>query len=466
MQAEDARPSALTIDAGLLKRYDRPGPRYTSYPTAVEFREGFSHAEYAPLLEGVAPADELSLYVHLPFCEHRCTFCGCHVVATRHRDVAAEYLDYLEREIDLVCQHLPGRPAVSQFHLGGGTPTYYSPGQLQRVHDYIAERFELLADAERAIEVDPRVTTHEHIDALAEMGFNRLSMGVQDFDADVQEAIGRGQDAQSTQQLFVYCRRRGFDSINLDLIYGLPHQTVASFMATIEAVLTLKPDRVALYSYAHVPWVRGNQKSMDTAALPSQDAKLELFGIARGAFIESGYEQIGMDHFALKDDEMSHARRGHTLHRNFMGYTVKRSATQLGFGISAIGEVGGAFAQNAKKLSTYYRVLDSGKLPVEKGYELSADDSARREVILSLMCNLYVDFALIESAFDLSFRDYFSLELEELRGGPTGDKLVVVNDESIAVTALGQLFLRNICMTFDRYLREKPPATPTYSRTV
>ncbi len=467
MCEENVQPHTLpVINADLVARYDRPGPRYTSYPTAVEFREGFTHADYVPLLRGCGSDNQLSLYIHLPFCEHRCTFCGCHVVATRHRDVAAEYLDYLEKEIDLVCEHMPQRPLVSQFHLGGGTPTYYSPAQLQRIHDYVGQRFEILPDAKKAIEIDPRVTTHEHVDTLARMGFNRLSMGVQDFDPIVQEAIGRGQDAESTQRLFVYCRRHGFDSINLDLIYGLPHQTVSSFAETVAAVPTLMPDRLALYSYAHVPWIRGNQKKMDTDALPSRETKLQLFELARAMFVENGYQQIGMDHFALQDDEMARARCQHELYRNFMGYTVKRSSTLMGFGISSIGEVGGAFIQNAKKLSTYYAMLDRGELPVEKGYELSEDDSVRRSVILSLMCNLYVDFAQVEAMFGIRFREYFSLELEELRDGPALDSLVVIDEKDIAVTAVGQLFLRNICMIFDRYLREKPPEKPMYSRTV
>ena len=460
------KPAAQAIDPGLVERYDRPGPRYTSYPTAVQFHEGFTHTDYAPLLHGLDAGDQLSLYVHLPFCEHRCTFCGCHVVATRHREVAAEYLDYLEKEIDLVCDSLPGPTSVSQLHLGGGTPTYYSPAQLQRLYDHIAHRFEILPDAEKAIEIDPRVTSHDHIDTLVRIGFNRLSMGVQDFDPVVQEAIGRDQNAESTQQLFVHCRRRGFDSINLDLIYGLPHQSAASFSETIASVLTLMPNRLALYSYAHVPWIRGNQKKMDADALPSREAKLELFELAREAFIENGYQQIGMDHFALQDDEMSRARRQHQLYRNFMGYTVKRSSALIGFGISSIGEVDGAFIQNAKKLSTYYSMLNSGQLPVEKGYELTADDRVRRSVILSLMCNLHVNFAEVESMFGVRFRDYFALELEELCRGPALDNLVVVDDEDIAVTATGQLFLRNICMTFDRYIRENPPQKPTYSRTV
>ena len=454
------------IDPGLVARYDRPGPRYTSYPTAVEFREGFTHTNYAPLLGGCSSDDQLSLYVHLPFCEHRCTFCGCHVVATRHHDVAARYLDYLEKEIDLVCEHMPQRPPVSQFHLGGGTPTYYSPTQLQRINDHIEQRFEILPDAEKAIEVDPRVTSHEHVDTLARMGFNRLSMGVQDFDPVVQEAIGRHQTEEETRQVYAYCRQKGVASINVDLIYGLPGQTLASFERTLDAVVEMRPDRLAVYSYAHVPWIRGNQKRIDEAMLPQRDDKFALLASAIRAFSEAGYDMLGMDHFALPDDELAQALEERRLHRNFMGYTVQRSPTMLGMGISAIGEASGAYIQNQKKLSTYYADIDAGRLPVERGYGTSEDDQLRKHVILELMCNLYLDRADVEAHFGIDFAETFAIELDELAAGPVKDGFVIITDEAIEVTAEGQLFVRNVCMPFDRYLREKSRSKPTFSRTV
>lgn len=454
------------IDSELLQRYDRPGPRYTSYPTAVEFSEDFGAGDYAAALDRLDPGSEISLYAHLPFCEHLCTFCGCHVVITRKRDVAAEYLDYLDREIDLVRRRLPPDLQVVQYHWGGGTPTYYTPDQLRQLHQSVSSRFDIQPNAEVAVEVDPRVTTREHVDALMEMGFNRLSMGVQDFTPDVQEAIGRDQTEAETRELFDYCRHKGFESINIDLIYGLPRQTEKSFVRNLETLLDLRPDRVAVYSYAHVPWIKGHQKRMDTDLLPTRDEKFALFAAAKRAFGDSGYRQIGMDHFALPDDELSVALGERRLHRNFMGYTVQRAPVTIGLGVSAIGEVGGAYVQNKKKLSTYYNSLEADELPVGKGYGLSQDDRLRRHVILELMCNLYLDIEETERLFDIDFADYFSVELSELADGPEKDGFLRLLPGSIEVTPKGQLFIRNVCMAFDRYLREKPRPGPTFSRTV
>ena len=457
---------SLQVDPQLLQRYDRPGPRYTSYPTAVEFHEGFGAADYADCL-GQLPLDQgLSLYLHLPFCEHRCSFCGCHVVITHKREVAGRYLEYLEREMDLVCGHLASRPPVIQYHWGGGTPTYYNPDQIRHLHALVRDRFDIEPGAEVAIEVDPRVTTHEHIDALLEVGFNRLSMGVQDFTPEVQVAIDRNQDEASTRELYTYCRQRGFPSINFDLIYGLPHQTPEGFARNLASVLELRPDRVALYSYAHVPWIRGHQKYIEVAALPPREMKFALFLQAMRAFVEAGYQQIGMDHFALPADELSQALSQRRLGRNFMGYTVHRSPNMMGLGISAIGQLSGAYVQNEKKLSTYYRAIDEGRLPVERGYALSHDDQVRQYVIAELMCNLYLDFAEVEARFGIQFGEYFARELGELATGPAADGFVHLEPGHIEVTSLGQLFVRNTCMLFDRHLREKPPAKPQFSRTV
>ncbi len=456
----------IQVNPELLQRYDRPGPRYTSYPTAVEFQEDFIARTYGARLQRLGPEQGISLYIHLPFCEHRCTFCGCHVVITRKREVAARYLDYLERELELVASHLPERPRISQYHWGGGTPTYFTPAQLRKLHEKVADRFEILPDAELAIEVDPRVTTREHIDVLKDLGFNRLSMGVQDFTPEVQTAIGRNQDENSTRELFEYCRQKGFESINIDLIYGLPLQSPDSFAGNLASVITLRPDRVALYSYAHVPWIKGHQKKMDVEMLPSREIKFELFIQALRAFELSGYEQIGMDHFALPADELSKARQQRRLHRNFMGYTIHRTPHMIGLGISSIGEVDGAYIQNCKKLSTYYQALDQGVLPVEKGRELSRDDHIRRRVITSLMCNFYLDIPQVENDFGICFEDYFAKELNDLQAGPVADELLSIHPDAFEVTPRGRLFIRNICMVFDRYLREKPRTQPTFSRTV
>lgn len=455
-----------TVDAALLQRYDRPGPRYTSYPTAVEFSEGFTDADYARYLGGLPDGDSLSLYIHLPFCEHRCTFCGCHVVITPHREVADKYLGFVERELELLSRQLPGRRELDQYHWGGGTPTYYTPQEMVRLQGAVGRHFDILPSAEVAVEVDPRVTTREHVDALVELGFNRISMGVQDFTPAVQEAIGRNQGQEETVELYNYCREKGFTSINIDLIYGLPGQTEATFQSNLDAVIGLRPDRVAVYSYAHVPWVRGHQKRIDTELLPSRDAKFALFALAIDAFRGGGYDQIGMDHFALPGDDLATALKARRLHRNFMGYTVQRSPHMVGVGISAIGDVAGAYVQNAKKLSTYYEQLENGRLPVERGYALTDDDLVRRHVITELMCNLYLDLRATESRFGVDFAAYFATELGELASGPVADGFVRVGADAIEVTPLGQLFIRNVCMLFDRHLREKPPERPTFSRTV
>ncbi|NKB67546.1 MAG: oxygen-independent coproporphyrinogen III oxidase [Candidatus Latescibacteria bacterium] len=456
----------VQVDADLLRRYDRPGPRYTSYPTAVEFHDGFTPQAYAGRLRQIQADETISLYIHLPFCQHRCTFCGCHVVATTKKEIADRYLDYLEEEMKLVRSQLTQRPRVVQYHWGGGTPTYFSPEQLQRLHRSVNAHFDLQAEAEQAVEVDPRVTTPEHIEVLADLGFNRLSLGVQDLSPQVQEAIGRNQDETQTRRLFELCRERDFASINIDLIYGLPRQTSDGFGRTLETVLDLRPDRVALYSYAHVPWVKGHQKKIDTDLLPAPQDKFALFAQGLGAFLEGGYQQIGMDHFALPQDELGRARRQRRLHRNFMGYTVQRAPHMIGLGISSIGDTGGAYVQNCKKLSTYYAALDQGELPVEKGYVLSPDDALRRWVITELMCNAHLDWKNVEDRFGVSYSDYFARELEELATGPAVDDFVRIDPGTLEVTPLGQLFIRNICMIFDSYLQQKKSAAPIFSRTV
>jgi oxygen-independent coproporphyrinogen-3 oxidase len=462
----------LTIDVTLelLKRYDRPGPRYTSYPTAVEFHDGFTAADYA---ERLARADErvaepLSFYAHLPFCEERCAFCGCHVVITRKREVAAKYLDFLHREIDLLAAALPRRRTISQYHWGGGTPTYLSPAQMTALHRKVTEQFLIAPDAEVAVEVDPRVTTREQVDLFRELGFNRLSMGVQDFTPEVQDAVNRGQTEAQTRELYDYCRRAGFGSINLDLIYGLPLQTPESFARNMDTVLDLRPDRLAVYSYAFIPWIKAHQKGIDRSQLPAPEVKLRLFCIAREMLLQAGYEQIGMDHFALPGDELVQALVQRRLHRNFMGYTVKKGGDMVGVGISAIADVGGCFAQNAKKLSSYYEMLDAGCLPVERGYALDADDQIRREVITRLMCNFFVDRRELERRFGIRFEEYFATELAELTAasGPVEHEFLEVAPDHLEVLERGKLFVRNIAMVFDRYLRSKDPGKPVFSRTV
>jgi oxygen-independent coproporphyrinogen III oxidase len=457
----------ITVD--LLQKYDRPGPRYTSYPTAVEFTESFGAGDYAArLVEANAVAAPLSLYAHLPFCEHRCTFCGCHVVITRDDEVVRRYLGYLHREIDMLAAHLPERRRVSQYHWGGGTPTHLTPVEMEALHRKMTEHFVIEPDAEVAIEVDPRVTSVEQIDLLRTLGFNRLSMGVQDFDPEVQAAVDRNQTEAQTRDMYDLGRRKGFASINIDLIYGLPMQTPPKFGRTVDAVIGMRPDRVALYSYAHVPWIRAQQKWIDPKDLPSPEDKLALFVDARDRFLAAGYVEIGMDHFAVPGDELAEARQRRKLHRNFMGYTVKMGSDMVAVGISGIGDVRGAFAQNEKKLSRYYEELDGGRFPVERGYALDRDDLIRRETITRLMCNLWLDVPAIERQFGIVFADYFAAEIAELSRpeGLVDAGFVVIAPDHIEVAGLGRFFVRNVAMVFDRYLKSKAGDKPVFSRTV
>ena len=454
----------------LPKKYNRPGPRYTSYPTAVEFHESYDHDAYVESLAYVnRKADEpLSLYIHLPFCEERCSFCGCNVVITKKREVSRKYLDYLHREIDMLAGRLPDRRRVSQYHWGGGTPTYQNTDEMLALHRKVTEHFAIDRDAEIAVEVDPRVTSKEQVDLLKELGFNRISMGVQDFTPRVQEAINRRQTEEETRELYDYCRTVGIESINLDLIYGLPMQTPEAFNRNMDIMLELRPDRVAVYSYAYVPWIKANQKMIDAGDLPSPEVKLELFCIARERFLEAGYAQIGMDHFALPGDELARAAGKKRLHRNFMGYTVKIGSDMIGVGTSAIGDVGGAFAQNVKKLSSYYEALDAGRFPIDRGYVLNDDDHIRREVITRLMSNLYLLVPEIEERFGIDFKKYFKTELTELAGidGPVDHGFLTITDDQLAIHGDGSLFIRNICMVFDAYMKDKRDDRPMFSQTV
>jgi len=455
--------------AALLARHDRPGPRYTSYPTAVEFHEGVRADAYAERLAAAnaVPDGLLSAYLHLPFCEHRCLFCGCHVIISPHKEKTAHYLDLLEREIDLVAERLPDRRRVSQVHLGGGTPTYQSPAELDRLMGFFLERFRRTADAELAVEVDPRVTSVEHLDALARHGFNRVSFGVQDFTPDVQEAVERVQTVEETQELVEHARGLGFRGINVDLIYGLPKQTEAGFRRSVDTVIELGADRAAVYAFAFVPWIRGHMTRLAEEDFPDRDERFRLFALARERFLAAGYEPIGMDHFARPDDELAVARREGRLRRNFQGYAVVPGDDVVGFGISAIGDVRGAYVQNEKKLSRYEEDVRAGRLPVERGVLRSADDELRRDVIHELMCNLVIDVPSVEVRHGVRFAEAFAEDLRRLRPFEA-EGMVEVRPATIRATPLGALFLRNLAMCFDRYWREKHEGgdTPIFSRTV
>lgn len=454
--------------AELIERYDRPGPRYTSYPTAVEFHTGFDAAEHSTGLAAAAANTDapLSLYVHVPFCESRCAYCGCAVIATRKREVAAIYLEYLERELTMLAAALGGRRRVVQYHWGGGTPTYLSPRQIARLDAVVQRHFDVATDAERAIEIDPRVTTREQITLLRRVGFNRLSFGVQDFTETVQEAIQRHQSEAETRDLYWAAREAGFESLNVDLVYGLPRQTVSSFTQTLERVIDMLPDRIAVYSYAHVPWLRPNQKAIDPLDLPNAFAKRQLLATAIDKLTLAGYDAIGMDHFALPGDELAVAARERRLHRNFMGYTTRSAPDCVAVGVSAISDVAGAFSQNHKSLARYYEAIDAGRFPVERGYALTPDDQIRRFTIAELMCNFRLDRADVRDRFGVDLAEYFAEELDALRAadGPVADGLLEIAPGGLTVTARGRWFVRNICMAFDRYLASHQ-GRPVFSRT-
>lgn len=456
----------IRVTRALLEKYDQPGPRYTSYPTAPMWQPTFGDAEYrAALARAAARVEEpLSVYFHLPFCWHRCLFCGCNVVISKRPEVADTYLDYLYREVAMGADALGARKRVKQMHWGGGTPTYLDCGQIEALFQNVAARFDFASDAEIALEVDPRVTTRDQLRVLRQLGFNRISMGVQDLDPAVQAAIDRNQSEAQTRELFAWCREEGFDGINIDLIYGLPAQTEATWTRTIEAVIAIRPDRLAVYSYAHLPNMIKHQKKIDDIARPTGAEKFELFAIARRLFLDAGYRAIGMDHFALPDDELARAMDARRLHRNFMGYTVVPAEDMIGFGVSAIGEIGGAYAQNEKRPVLYYGELDAGRFPTHTGIALTHDDEVRRWVIRQLMCNFYLDFAELSRRYGVDYATYFAQEDLDLSPMYQEGFLVRAEDH-LAVLPLGQVFVRNICMLFDAYHR-RPDTFKQFSRTV
>jgi oxygen-independent coproporphyrinogen-3 oxidase len=388
-------------------------------------------------------------------------------IITRKREIAVRYLEYLEREIEMLASHLQDRRTVLQHHWGGGTPTYLRTAEIERLYTAVERHFRIDTDAEIAIEIDPRVTTRDQLQVLRSLGFNRLSMGVQDFTPEVQDAIGRHQSEALTRDLYEYARAIGFAAINIDLIYGLPRQNLTTFGQTLAAVTSMRPDRIAVYSYAHVPWLRRHQIGINESELPQRDLKLQLIGQAIDVFVDAGYMSIGMDHFALASDELAVAARERRLHRNFMGYTTRPAADMVGVGLSAIGDLCGGFAQNVKKLPPYYAAIDAGRFPIERGYVLTEDDRIRRYVITELMCNFFVDRRITEARFGIDFTTYFALELDALSasGGPIADGFLRIGPQGLEITPDGRLFVRTICMQFDRYL-PRHSGQSVFSRTI
>ena len=443
------------ISETLLKRFDVPGPRYTSYPTADRFVEAFTEADYIQALEQRrvgSMALPLSIYVHIPFCESVCYYCACNKVITKHHGKAAEYLRYLAREVELQVEHFGRGHNVSQLHLGGGTPTFLSDDELDDLMAMIRRSFTLVAGGEYSIEVDPRTVTVDRLKKLHQLGFNRLSFGVQDFDPAVQKAVHRMQPAGQVFDLVQAARDIGFDSLNVDLIYGLPLQTPESFARTLAQVNSLRPDRIALYAYAHLPARFKPQRRIVAAELPSPGDKLSMLSASLDAFSESGYVYVGMDHFALPDDALAVAKRQGRLHRNFQGYSTQPDCDLIALGVSAIGRIGAVYSQNAKTLEEYYDALDQGRLPIVRGLAVTRDDLLRRSVIMALMCQGRVQFESIELGHLIDFKAYFARELEALKDLQSHG-LVTVDDSAIEVTPTGWYLVRAIAMTFDRNIQ-------------
>ncbi|MBZ5662921.1 MAG: oxygen-independent coproporphyrinogen III oxidase [Acidobacteriia bacterium] len=454
------------ISEQFLERYNRPGPRYTSYPTAPVWQDNFGPED---LEQYFATADAartpVSLYMHLPFCESLCLFCACNVVITKDHSVAPPYIQTLEREIEHVSRFVSRERPVVQFHWGGGTPTYLTAGQMEQLFGFTAERFKFAPDAEIGIEIDPRVTTQAHLESLRKMGFNRLSMGIQDFHPEVQQAIHRVQPLEMTRGIIEAARQLGFDSINVDLIYGLPLQTAERFAHTVQQVVALAPDRVAMFSYAHVPWLRKQQGALATR-LPEGMEKFHIFRAGLEHFLGAGYQYIGMDHFARPDDELAVAQRRRTLHRNFQGYTTKAGADLYGMGVSAISSVGACYAQNDRDVARYRELVEGRGLATVRGYRCTSEDLLRRAVINRILCHGLLRKSEIAREFGIDFDKTFAPELARLVPF-VNDGLLDMEGDIIQTSLLGRIFIRNIAMVFDPYLeQQKLDSRPLFSKTL
>lgn len=455
------------INIDLIKKYDRPGPRYTSYPTAPHFTEEFTSEKYLDEIirtNNQVSAPDLSLYYHLPFCDTLCYFCGCNMIITRNRDRIKEYIKYLKNEIDLLRTYITSGRKVVQLHWGGGTPTHLDPDEITDLISFINNSFEIKAEAEQGCEIDPRGLTREHLAALRNGGFNRISMGVQDFDSEVQKAVNRIQPEDMTRQVVSWVRELGFQSINLDLMYGLPFQTLESFEKTVDATIDISPDRIAVFNYAHVPWMKKHMNLINPADLPSAEDKLQILKMTIEKLTGAGYDFIGMDHFAKPTDELSIAQREKKLYRNFQGYSTHAGTDLYGTGITSISQVGKSYVQNKKREKEYFDSLNDQTLPIERGVYLTDDDVLRRHVITKVMCDFELDFARIENQFSIEFENYFGYALNGMKEF-IDDGLVSLSNRKLEVTQMGRLLIRNIAMNFDGYIERKED-TARYSRTV
>ena len=459
---------SLSFNRALVEKYDRPGPRYTSYPTAPQFHQAFAMDDYhraAQASNQAAAPKALSLYIHIPFCKSLCYYCACNKIITQKTHRAVEYLNYLKREIAMQAALFDRTRTLRQLHLGGGTPTYLSREQLAELMDCLHLAFNLddSDEHEFSIEVDPRTISTEQIEHLRQLGFNRLSFGVQDFDPEVQAAVNRQQSEEQIYALVAAAREAKFKSVSVDLIYGLPLQTVASFDVTLSKIIALRPDRIAAYSYAHLPELVRAQRLIRREDMPPPERKMELLELTISRLTAAGYVYIGMDHFALPDDELALARADGTLQRNFQGYSTFAECDLIGLGVSAIGKVGDTYSQSVKELSQYYARLDQGLLPVHRGYRLNADDQLRRDVISDLMCHGRIDFASIEARHNIRFKEYFAEALGKL-DEHVADRLLEIHDDALVLLPQGHLMMRSVAMAFDAYMGGAQKGS--FSRTV
>ncbi|MDY0365470.1 MAG: oxygen-independent coproporphyrinogen III oxidase [Arcobacteraceae bacterium] len=454
------------IDFTKFEKYSKAGPRYTSYPTAPEFKESFGEKELIEKYKSADSSKPLSLYIHIPFCRSACYFCGCNVVFTSKEDKKTRYIDYLEQELKLISKYLDTSRKVTQMHFGGGTPTFLSPQDLKRVIDLVKSTFTNFAsDAEISCEVDPRFFTKEHMDVLKNGGTNRLSFGVQDLDPKVQAEIHRIQPFELTKNVMQIARDAGINSINIDLIYGLPYQTKESFLQTLNKIITLEPNRLAVFNYAHVPWMKKTMRKFDESTFSPPSTKLEILKDTIEFFTSHGYKMVGMDHFAKPDDELFLAIQKGELHRNFQGYTTKGGADLIGIGLTSIGDGEDYYAQNYKEMDAYEAAIDSGRLPVFKGYQLSLDDKIRQFVIMEMMSNFALNIKRVENKFNINFKEYFKDDLPLLDEFIEAE-LVTISDDKISVSQTGTMLIRNIVMPFDAYLKKVPESNRRFSKTI
>jgi len=452
------------IDFEKFSKYSKPGPRYTSYPTALEFNTQFSYNEYIQALE--SEKRPISIYVHLPFCRSACYFCGCNVVFTSKASKLSRYIEYLKKEIDILSKHIDSNREIIQFHFGGGTPTFYKAFELDEIVTYIKSKFPNWSrEAEISCEIDPRFFNEEQMIVLKKHGFNRISFGVQDFDAKVQKEIHRIQPLELTKKAVDLARKYKIESINTDFIYGLPYQTLDTFKKTLELSTQLNPDRVAVFNYAHVPWLKRTMRKFDETTLPSPDIKLQIFKYTIDFFESHGYKMVGMDHFAKPEDELFGAIKKGELHRNFQGYTTKGGSNLIGIGLTSIGEGKRYYAQNTKDMKLYEHLIDSGKVPFERGVKLTNDDFLRKAVIMELMANFHIDIQRVEKEHKIDFKEYFAEALMDLEEFVEAD-LVTIDNNQIKVSTTGTLLIRNIAMVFDAYMKKYTKNDKSFSKTV